>query len=59
MVFQHFALFPHRSVRDNAAYGLHLRGTPRRQAADRAQQSLELVGLGDWGDARPGSCPAG
>jgi glycine betaine/proline transport system ATP-binding protein len=59
MVFQHFALFPHRSVRDNAAYGLHLRGTARREAADRAQQSLELVGLGDWGDARPGELSGG
>ena len=59
MVFQHFALFPHRSVRDNAAYGLHLRGTSRREAADRAQQSLELVGLGDWGDARPGELSGG
>ena len=59
MVFQHFALFPHRTVRDNAAYGLRLRGTKKRQAADRAQQSLELVGLGDWGDARPAELSGG
>ncbi len=30
MVFQHFALFAHRSVRDNAAYGLAVQGAPRR-----------------------------
>lgn len=59
MVFQHFGLFPHRSVRDNAAYGLSLRGTKKREAADRAQQSLELVGLGEWGDARPAELSGG
>ena len=59
MVFQHFALFPHRTVRDNAAYGLHLRGVARRPAADRAQESLDLVGLGEWGDARPAELSGG
>lgn len=59
MVFQHFALFPHWTVRDNAAYGLRLRGTSKRVAADRAQESLDLVGLGDWGDARPSELSGG
>lgn len=53
MVFQHFALFPHRTVRQNAAYGLRLRGMPRAEAFAKADESLEIVGLGDWGDAKP------
>ena len=47
MVFQSYALFPHLSVLDNVAYGLKLRKVdtaPRRQ---RAQELLDIVGLGD------------
>lgn len=36
MVFQHFALFPHRSVRENAAYGLEVQGVPRAERLKRA-----------------------
>ncbi|WP_157268293.1 ABC transporter ATP-binding protein [Azohydromonas aeria] len=43
MVFQDFALFPHLSVAQNVAYGLH--GLPRGQRRERVQQMLELVGL--------------
>jgi ABC-type polar amino acid transport system ATPase subunit len=53
MVFQHFALFPHRTVRENAAYGLQVRGTPPHRRLDRAEQALDRVGLGDRGDAYP------
>ncbi|MYR57235.1 ATP-binding cassette domain-containing protein, partial [Streptomyces sp. SID625] len=42
MVFQHFALFPHRSVRDNAAYGLEVQGVPRAERARRADEALAL-----------------
>ncbi|GAB2606406.1 betaine/proline/choline family ABC transporter ATP-binding protein [Kocuria himachalensis] len=59
MVFQQFALFPHRTVRENAAYGLLLRGTARPQALARADESLRVVGLGDWGDARPAELSGG
>ncbi len=59
MVFQHFALFPHRTVRENAAYGLRLRGTSRDEAAARADESLAVVGLSDWGDARPSELSGG
>ena len=48
MVFQHFALFPHRTVLENAAYGLEVRGVPRAQRHERAAHALDLVGLGDW-----------
>ncbi|HEY5663317.1 MAG TPA: betaine/proline/choline family ABC transporter ATP-binding protein [Ilumatobacter sp.] len=45
MVFQHFGLFPHRTVIDNAAYGLEVQGVPRQQRHAEAQRVLELVGL--------------
>ncbi len=53
MVFQHFALFPHRTVRENAAYGLQVRGASPRDRLDTAEQALHRVGLGDRGDAYP------
>jgi iron(III) transport system ATP-binding protein len=43
MVFQDYALFPHLSVADNIAFGLH--GLPRAERSARVQQMLELVGL--------------
>ncbi len=45
MVFQHFGLFPHRRVIDNAAYGLEIQGTPRDERHARALEVLEVVGL--------------
>ena len=40
MVFQHFSLFPHRTVRDNAAYGLKVRGVGRAERRERADAAL-------------------
>ncbi len=59
MVFQHFALFPHRTVRENAAYALHVRNESAAARAERADWALETVGLGDWGDALPGELSGG
>ena len=53
MVFQHFSLFPHRTVRDNAAYGLKVRGVGKAERRERADAALERVGLGDRGDKLP------
>jgi glycine betaine/proline transport system ATP-binding protein len=53
MVFQHFALFPHRTVRENAAYALHVRNESAAARAERADWALQTVGLGDWGDSLP------
>lgn len=53
MVFQHFALFPHRTVRENAAYGLRLRGADASEQRERADWALETVGLADRADAKP------
>jgi glycine betaine/proline transport system ATP-binding protein len=46
MVFQSFALFPHRSALENAAFGLEVAGMGRRERLQRAQAALEQVGLG-------------
>ena len=59
MVFQHFALFPHRTVRENAAYALHVRNESAAARAERADWALETVGLGDWGDSLPGELSGG
>ncbi len=45
MVFQSFALMPHRNVLDNAALGLEMAGTPRKTREARAMQVLAQVGL--------------
>jgi len=59
MVFQHFALFPHRTVRENAAYALHVRNESPAARAERADWALETVGLGEWGDSLPGELSGG
>ena len=53
MVFQHFGLFPHRTVVDNAAYGLEVQGMPKAERRKRALERLEAVGLDGWGDHHP------
>ncbi|GAA1459732.1 glycine betaine/L-proline ABC transporter ATP-binding protein [Nocardiopsis exhalans] len=53
MVFQHFALLPHRTVLENAAYGLELRGLPRAERFAKAKETLGLVGLDGWEDKLP------
>jgi glycine betaine/proline transport system ATP-binding protein len=53
MVFQHFALLPHRTVLENAAYGLELRGLPRAEREEKARETLGLVGLDGWEDKLP------
>ena len=45
MVFQHFGLFPHRTVLDNAAYGLEVQGVAKKARHEKAMGVLEAVGL--------------
>ncbi len=52
MVFQHFGLFPHRTVQDNVTFGLEIQGqTDKDKNQKVAQDVLEMVGLGGWGTA--------
>ena len=53
MVFQHYGLMPHRTVLDNAAWGLETQGVDRETRYQRVRQVLELVGLGGWEDSFP------
>jgi glycine betaine/proline transport system ATP-binding protein len=53
MVFQHFALLPHRTVLENAAYALRVRGVDRATRRERAAEALSMVGLEGWGDRLP------
>lgn len=53
MVFQHFGLLPHRSVRDNVALPLELRGEAEAIRTAAADKELQAVGLEGWGDHYP------
>jgi glycine betaine/proline transport system ATP-binding protein len=59
MVFQHYGLFPHMTVLDNAAYGLKVKGLPKGERYAKAMTSLETVGLKGWEDYYPGSLSGG
>jgi molybdate transport system ATP-binding protein len=50
-LFQQYALFPHLSVEQNVAYGLHR--LPRRERAERVSSLLSMVGLEGFGGRRP------
>jgi iron(III) transport system ATP-binding protein len=53
LVFQSYALWPHKTVYDNVAYGLKLRKVSARDAADRVKQVLDQLGLGALGARFP------
>lgn len=53
MVFQKFALFPHRSVMGNVEFGLEVQGVPKEERRSRAQKWIEAVGLKGWEDHYP------
>jgi spermidine/putrescine transport system ATP-binding protein len=52
-VFQHYALFPHMSVRDNVGYGLRMRGVPRGEREERVTRALGMVKLDQLGARAP------
>ena len=53
LVFQSYALWPHRTVFDNVAYGLKLRGTPTAEIKSRVEKTLGQIGLGDLATRYP------
>jgi putative spermidine/putrescine transport system ATP-binding protein len=52
-VFQDYALFPHMTVAENVAYGLRVKGVGRRLRRAQAEEALERVRLGGYGDRKP------
>ncbi|WP_018916467.1 quaternary amine ABC transporter ATP-binding protein [Vreelandella zhanjiangensis] len=59
MVFQNFALFPHRTVQQNAEFGLEIRGIDKTERQKIAHTALKQVGLEGWEDAYPNQLSGG
>lgn len=59
MVFQHFGLLPHRQVIDNVAYGLEIRGVPKKERRAKAGEVIDLVGLTGFENSYPDQLSGG
>jgi ABC-type Fe3+/spermidine/putrescine transport system ATPase subunit len=58
-VFQHFALFPHRTVRENVEFGPKMHGVTKAERRDKAMTALEMVGLSTMADRKPSALSGG
>ena len=59
MVFQHYALLPHRQVLDNVAYGLEIQGMDKEARYEEASKAIETVGLKGWEEYYPSEMSGG
>ncbi len=59
MIFQHFALFPYRTVISNVTFGLEIQGVAKQERMRKGHTVLELVGLGGWAGAYPSQLSGG
>lgn len=59
MVFQRFALFPHRTVLKNIEYGLEIQGVPKKEREEKALRALASVGLQGYEQAYPDQLSGG
>src|ERR1700704_363373 len=58
-VFQHFALFPHRSVLDNVSFGLKMEGVGKDARRKQARDALDMVGLTELASRKPRALSGG
>jgi ABC-type Fe3+/spermidine/putrescine transport system ATPase subunit len=58
-VFQHYALFPHLNVRDNVAYGLRAKNTPKSEIGGRVDEALRMVKMSEYAAAWPSKLSGG
>lgn len=59
MVFQHYALYPHMTVRENMAFGLHNAGVSKAEIGARIEQAATALEIGDQLDKKPGQMSGG
>ena len=59
MVFQNYALYPHMTVRQNLAYGLKNRGTPKAEIERRVNEAAAILEIGDYLDRKPRALSGG
>jgi multiple sugar transport system ATP-binding protein len=59
MVFQNYALYPHKSVYDNLAFGLRMRKVPKEEQKRRVEEIARVLGLGDMLNRRPAQLSGG
>ena len=59
MVFQNYAIFPHLTVKENVAYGLKARKTPKKEIEARVAEALELVQISHLADRKPNELSGG
>jgi ABC-type sugar transport system ATPase subunit len=59
MVFQDYALYPHKTVRENMAFGLRMRGTPADETARRVAEAAEILQIDHLLERRPGQLSGG
>ena len=59
MVFQNYAIFPHLTVRENVAYGLKARKTPKKEMDERVAEALKLVQIEHLADRKPNELSGG